>query len=195
MDNYSKIIVKAIEENKEFQNALEIVNKNSQGKIWVMGSFVFRNIACALHNLPKPIFDDYDFVVENIKKDVSLDVGQTFKINSFGGLKISAGPINIDIWELRRTYLIEKLNLQPTIENCLKTTSLDIQSIVYDVQNKKVLGDSGINAILNKKISVNNLTNFKYYVAKRNITLEDYAKRKFKKWGLENFYFDWESLK
>lgn len=65
--NYSKIIQKTINEDREFKSALEIVKKNSNGKIWVAGSFIFRNLASATYGLPKPIFKDYDFIVEKNK--------------------------------------------------------------------------------------------------------------------------------
>lgn len=191
MQKYSDIIQKAIKEDFEFQKSLEIVKKNSNGKIWIMGSFVFRNIASAIHNLPKPVFKDYDFVVEELNKNVNIDNN----LNTFGGLKIKNKEVSIDIWELRKTYLITRLNLEPTIENCLKTASLSIQSIAFNLEENKILGSVGLRSILEKNISVNNMQNFKYYTERKGLSLEEYLKNQIKKWGFEDFIINWDSLK
>jgi len=147
MLNYSKIIQKAISEDSDFQRSLKIVQKNSNGKIWAAGGFIFRNLASAIHNLPKPIFNDYDFIVEKINKELDLEENMNFTLNTFGSIKIKNGPITIDIWEPEDVYLATN----PTIENYLKTTSLNIQSIAYSIESDKVLGDVGLKAILDKK--------------------------------------------
>jgi len=190
MLNYSNIIKKAINEDIEFQRALKIVQKNSSGKIWVAGSFIFRNLASAIHDLPKPIFKDYDFIVEKITEKLEVDQGMKFTLNTFGGVKIVSGPISIDIWEPKNVYLAT----DPTIENYLKTVSINIQSIAYSIHDEKVLGDVGLRAILDKKIEVNNFNTLKYYTDKKGITPKDYIDQKIKSWGFEDFFFDGNSV-
>ncbi len=184
--NYSIIIKKAIEEDGEFQRALKIVQRNSDGKIWVAGSFVFRNLASAIHNLPKPVFKDYDFIVEKINKKLEVEQGMNFTLNTFGGVKIVNGSITIDVWEPKDVYLAT----DPSIENYLKTVSLNIQSIAYSIENNKVLGEIGLDAITNKKIAINNLNKLKYYTNKKGITIENYIDQKVKNWGFEDFFID-----
>ncbi len=191
MDKYSDIIKKAIKEDPDFQRSLELVRKNSNGKIWVMGSFVFRNIASKVYNLPKPIIKDYDFVVE--KMVISPEM--KYSLNHFGGLKIDNGLKKTDIWELKETYLIKKNNLNPTIENCLKTASLNIQSIAYDIEENKIIGETSLRGIIDKKILANNIENFQYYVNAYKITMEDYINAQIRKWGFEDFEIDWDSIK
>jgi hypothetical protein len=184
------MIQKAMSEDSDFQRSLKIVQKNSSGKIWAAGGFIFRNLASAIHNLPKPTFKDYDFVVEKINKELDLEENMGFTLNTFGSIKIKNGPITIDVWEPEDVYLAT----DPTIENYLKTVSLNIQSIAYSIKNNKVLGDIGLKAVLDKKIMINNPQKLKYYTDKKGITIENYIDQKIKSWGFEDFFFDRNSL-
>ncbi|HLD05561.1 MAG TPA: hypothetical protein VJG90_07610 [Candidatus Nanoarchaeia archaeon] len=62
MDDLLPLFKRALQDNPTYEEALEIVRKNSTGKIWIIGGFVARNIAYQLYGHPEPN-SDFDFIV------------------------------------------------------------------------------------------------------------------------------------
>jgi hypothetical protein len=68
--------------------------------------------------------------------------------------------------------------LAPTIETFLSTTPLNVQSIVYDVNNNKLIGEKGIWAIKNKLIIPTENKQIREYVEeKKEMLFLDYLKK------------------
>ena len=177
MQDLSKIFLENIKNNKEFLEALDIVKNNSQGKIWIIGGFVYRNIINKLYGTKLPEID-IDFIVEKINSKFELSKDYKLEINSFGNTKILKDKMQIDIVPLDNISYIKSKNLEPNILNYLKGTPLNIQSIAFDLDYKILIGDLGIESIKNKIIKINNLEFAKIAARKKNKTLEQYIKEK-----------------
>lgn len=66
---------------------------------------------------------DIDFVVEGDVNYLLLErLKVHFKENGFGGIKLDRNGQRIDVWKIEKTWGIQKLGLQPTPENLIKTT-------------------------------------------------------------------------
>lgn len=58
----------------DFQEALEIGRKNSHGKIWLIGGFLYKNLAHSLYGSKKST-KDFDLVIEDPKSNLVLPRG------------------------------------------------------------------------------------------------------------------------
>lgn len=156
-----KIIQAKIEHDTEYQEALSMAKKNSSGKIWLIGSLVYKTLANELWGCDLPP-KDFDFVVENIKEDLILPEGWKAVINTHGNPKLSNRDIEIDLISLSNIHSIKERGLEPDINNFLSGTPLTIQSMVLDVEENALIGDIGIQSLLNKEISINNKEEYEY---------------------------------
>lgn len=159
----------------EFKEAVEIVKSNSKGNIYLIGGFVCRSIIQDLYNVPMSKDVDLDFIVEE-EQDIKLPTNWTKTINSYGNPKLIGPRYDIDYIPLKSIHSILRRNLEPTIENFLSGTPLNVQSIVYDVTNNKVIGDIGIKAILEKRVAVNNKEQAEYSANKKGVSVEEFVK-------------------
>lgn len=103
---------------------------------------------------------DIDIVIE-IKDSKNFDkLVKTYKprINAFGGYKFKIDNIIFDIWELDNTwaYKSKTLDIETNkyIENLQYTVFLNIDSIVYDIQNNKLYKDAFDNCIETKTLDI-----------------------------------------
>ena len=179
MTNFTNIFNNAVKNNFEFEEALDIVTANSQGDIWLIGGFVYRNIAAELYKLQRPNVD-LDFIVElpiTIDK-MNLPDNWIIQQNKYGNPKFINGSKQIDFVPLQTVQSIIRRKLDASIVHFLTGTPLTIQSIAYDVHKREIIGQIGINAIKNKTVAINNLEQAIYAVQKKNKTLEQYIKEK-----------------
>lgn len=149
-------IFKEVIQDKQAQQAVEIVRRNSQGKIWVIGGFVYKSLARKLYGKPEADSKDYDFIVEQRNSEIVLPDGWKRTLNHFGNLKF-VGDFPIDFVDLRMVYSILRRKIPATIENYLNGTNLNVESIVYDVDEERVIGNVGISALERRVVAVNNL--------------------------------------
>ena len=59
--------------------------------------------------------------------------------NQFGGYKIWFSNIDIDLWELDRTWGIREQKLNPTPESLIHTAFFNFSSLVYDVRKQSFM--------------------------------------------------------
>jgi hypothetical protein len=174
---------------KEFTEALDIVRKNSTGKIWLIGGFVYRTIANQLYGAPKPDVD-LDFIVEIPVQEFNMPVDWKIYRNSFGNPKLVNGKKQIDYVPLRNVYSILQRNIEPTIENFLTGAPLTIQSIVYDVNANNVIGNIGINALQKRIVEINNLFFAEYAAQRKNKSLRAMIQEKADRLGFTPVFPD-----
>jgi len=148
-------IFKEVIHNKQAQQAIEIVRRNSQGKIWIIGGFVYKSLARKLYGKPEAQSKDYDFIVEQPNSEIVLPEGWKRKLNHFGNPKF-VGDFQIDFVPLRMVYSILRRKIPATIDNYLNGTPLNIQSIAYDSEGR-IIGEVGISALERRVVAVNNL--------------------------------------
>src|SRR3990167_4093868 len=159
--NITQSFLSGVKNCQEFIEALEIVKRNSSGKIWLIGGFVYRTITSQLYGLPKPEVD-LDFVVENSVLEFDLPDGWIVNINRYGNPKLVNGKKKIDYVPLRNIHSIIQRKIEPTIENFLTGVPLTVQSVVYDVNENRVIGEIGINALQRKVVEANNVSFAEY---------------------------------
>lgn len=167
----TKAFLSGVKDCEEFPEALEIVKRNSSGRIWLIGGFVYRTIASQLYGLLKPEVD-LDFVVEYPVSDFYLPDGWRVDKNRYGNPKLINGKKQIDYIPLRNTYPILKRQIEPTIENFLIGVPLTVQSVAYDVNENKVIGEIGIDALQRRVVEANDLLCAEYAAKKKNKSLQ-----------------------
>src|SRR5260221_3339382 len=72
-------------DNPSFAEVLHLVKKNSEGKIWLLGGFLYRNLNRELHRPYEQIYTaDIDFVVEKRNDYLKNISGWQIYTNSYG---------------------------------------------------------------------------------------------------------------
>jgi len=169
--NVTQAFLSGVKDCEEFPEALEIVKRNSSGKIWLIGGFVYRTIASQLYGLSKPEVD-LDFVVENPVSDFDLPNDWRVDKNRFGNPKLVNGKKQIDYVPLRNIYSILQRQIEPTIENFLTGVPLTVQSVAYDINENRVIGEIGIDALQRRVVEANDLLFAEYAAQKKSKSLQ-----------------------
>lgn len=151
-----EIINNSILPDKDFQEALDIARANSSGKIWLIGGFLYKNLAHSLYGSKKST-KDFDLIVEKANSRLVLPENWIAKENHFSSPKFISGGKQIDFIPLSNIYYIKTKSLVPCINNYLEAGGLNIHCLAYDILEKKVLGSIGIKALEQRIISVYNL--------------------------------------
>lgn len=184
--NYSEIFKKCIRNDKRFEEALKLAKQNTKGGLWLVGGYIFRNLAHEIYGTPKPTECDFDFTADELT-EINLLPGWQVKQNAFGSPKFYKKSLTVDLWPLWDTYSIVSRKLEPTIENYLTGTSFTIQSIAYDLSKNEVIGEIGIKALEDKTIDILNLETIKIYAEKRGVKPDKHVKEKLAGWKSLNF--------
>ncbi|MEK6913798.1 MAG: hypothetical protein AABW47_03975 [Nanoarchaeota archaeon] len=148
-----EIVNDSILPNRDFQEALNIVRENSSGKIWLVGGFLYKNLAHYLYGSKKST-KDFDLIVENSNDKLTLPKDWAIRKNHFDGLKFVNEEKQIDFIPLARVCYCEGY---PSIDNFLKSGGLNIHCLAYDIFNNEILGEVGIKALEQKIIASYNL--------------------------------------
>lgn len=191
--NITKLFLAGVKGCKEFSDAREIVKRNSSGKIWLIGGFVYRTIASQLYGLPKPEVD-LDFIVEYPVSDFNLPSGWKVDRNRFGNPKLVNGKKQIDYVPLGNIYSILQRQMEPTIENFLTGVPLTVQSVAYDVNENKVIGEIGLNALQRKVVKANDLYFAEYAAKKKGKSLQLMIQEKAGELGFTSIFPERKSL-
>jgi hypothetical protein len=181
-----------------YPQVLEMLLGNTYGKIWMVGGSVASIIVkCIQSPGYTPTFDewnlyslgdfpfrDFDFIVEEFRTDFRVASGWKKQTNTFGGIKLvrkspfRGQTIRIDIWKLLKHDPCRRRNLPYNMENVLRLTPLTIQSIAVDLQEARLIGDIGLNAIQSQTVGVNHLEEVENYSRVYRTTVEEYVRRK-----------------
>jgi hypothetical protein len=178
MKDLTPYFLAATKDCKELEEAIDIIKKNSSGRIWLIGGFVYRNIASQIYGIPRPEVD-LDFVVEIPAETFNLPSGWTIETNRFGNPKFVNGNKKIDYVPINTLYSIKYRELEPSIENYLSGTPLTIQSIVYDIYKSKIIvGEKFMGALTHKVVEVQNLYLAEYSAQQKETTLKKMIRKK-----------------
>jgi hypothetical protein len=161
----------------EYREAYDIVRANSSGRIWLIGGFVYRTLASQLYDTPRPEID-LDFLVENPTSRLSPPRGWEVAWNRFGNPKLLRGKDRIDIVPLDSVYSIRLRGLEPTVENFLTGAPLNVQSIAFDIEADRVVGDVGLGALRERTVAVNDLCFAEYAAKKKGLPLHEMIRKK-----------------
>ena len=186
--DYTQAFLRVANTYPEFKEAIDIVKSNSEGKIWLIGGFVCRCIIQDLYNVKMPEGVDLDFIVEKTSQ-IKLPIGWEIRENSYGNPKFVGLKYEIDCVPLNNIHSIIRRNLEPTIENFLLGTPLNVQSIVYDITNNIVVGDIGTRSIQEKIVSVNDIEQAKHRAKKKGVGVDDLVTDIAQQFGFNPVYF------
>lgn len=85
---------------------------------------------------------DLDVVIRNIGKiEIPTSIISRCRItkNSFGGYKLHTGNLNIDVWDLCKTWGIRKENKSGNAISLIDSAFFNFSSIVFDYRRKKFI--------------------------------------------------------
>lgn len=203
MNKITQAFLEGVENFPRINQAFEIAEKYSHGKVWLAGSAVYRTIAHKLYGCEMPKMD-LDFILENpieIKhliedknKDRELLKEWIPQENRYQNPSlVNQENHRINLIPLRGVYSILKRELEPTIQNYLSGTPLTIQSIVYesafdcsdgnDKMNGYLIGEAGRSAIQDKIVQVHHPILADEKARSRNQTLNEYIQETADKLG------------
>ncbi len=77
--------------------------------------------------------------------------------NHFDGFRLeleSAGQF-VDFWPLNQTFAFSTGFFNPSVDNLLKSTVFDVNSILFDIQNTRIINGLALDAIANRRICFN----------------------------------------
>lgn len=143
-----------LNDNPVFGEVISLVRQNSEGKIWLVGSAVYRTLAHLIYGSALHI-KDWDFLVERSTSSLSCASGWEGLRNRYGNPKFKKDALVVDIFPLGNITSIKKRNLPPHLDHYLTGTPFTIQSIAFDVEHKALVGEIGIRSILTKTVSIN----------------------------------------
>lgn len=151
----SEIFNRAIENDSNYQAALDIVKQNSYGNIWLIGGAVYRTLIRLLYKEggnPK----DFDFIVQRKKSILDLPNRWKLTYSRFSNPKLVYKDKQIDIIPLDKCIAITKRNLRPTISNFTSGCPFSIHCVIYNVNKRRLEGKKGIEALEQKVVEINN---------------------------------------
>ncbi len=157
----SDLLGNKLSENKIYLEALNIVKKNSSGKIWLIGSGVYKTLLNLLYGGSYEV-KDWDFVAEKIITPLKFENDWVVGETKHGNPKLKKDDFVIDLIALDNIHSIKERNLEPNINNYLSGTPLTIQSIAFDVDENELLGEIGTQSVLTKKVGINNKAEYDY---------------------------------
>jgi hypothetical protein len=172
--------------NPAFKETLHLVEQNSQGKIWIIGGFVYKNLISALYGTT-PYEYDIDFIVEHKNKDLKQVDGWKIESNTYLNPNYVRNGNKMSFTDIHHTIRATGFR-GPTIEDFIIDTPLTIQSIAYDIIDKKMIGEIGIKALYEKVVRINNRDQTELYIKLKNKTLEEYVNEKTKELGFKVEY-------
>lgn len=154
-----------------YELALDIAQKNTRGNLWLIGGTVSRVLVQELYNIPAKDFD-YDFLCDELVNPLIIPPGWTVSHEKFGNPTFVKESMEVDVWPLSTQDYVKENNLSPTIDNFLKGVPFTVQALVFDVKQKMLVGDVGIESIINRTFSVNNLQSARNLAARKGTSID-----------------------
>lgn len=150
----SQLLARALLKNEGYLEALDVVKKNSRGKIWLIGGGVYKTLLNLLYG-DNFKTKDWDFIAERLVEAPRFECWEVMK-SGFGNPKLKKGDFYVDLVPLDNIHSIKERGLEPNIDNYLSGTPLTIQSIAFDVDEHSILGEVGLRSVLTRTVGVNN---------------------------------------
>jgi len=162
--------------DRNYDEAVYFAMHNSQGRVWLIGGTVYKNLAHLLYNTQRPEAD-FDFIVEYPDAKLRVPSGWEVRKNHYGNPKIVGKKYSIDFVPLENIDSIIRRELTPTIENFLTGTPLTVQSVVYGVLEKKLIGEIGLRALADRAVAANDKEQLEIYASRKEKTPEEIIKK------------------
>lgn len=142
-------------EMKRYPQLSELVRRISDGvQILVLGGWCRDRAHSLRHGDLVPSRSDVDIVVNG---DMDETWFANYERTQFGGFRIRLpnGEKLADFWPLKETFAFAEGFLPASVNNLLKSTVFDVNSIAFDINAGKLLGSLALQAIDNRRIGLN----------------------------------------
>ena len=185
-ENLTEMFENSLEKFPVFPEAAEIARRDALGNLWIIGGFVYRNLVREIYG--RDSFGDsldIDFLIENHPgRELYLPEGWTHFITRYGNVGLSKDNVRTDL-----NYLYEFPSLRclksPGIDDFVRRNTLNIQCIVYSMNDNLVFGQTGIQSLKEKMICVNDLGEITKQAEVEGTTIKHLVKRKAHELGFD----------
>lgn len=141
-----------------YNNAKVLMEElESSGEVILFGGAVRDYIDNSYKKLPR----DFDIVYKKKSDKIGLDKLLSkfnYKKNRFNGYKVGIDGLEFDIWDIDDTWAFKqnkiKCNKNQYVEKLTETVFLNIDSIIFNINESKFDGDKYIDAIENKYLDI-----------------------------------------
>lgn len=183
----SEVVSNYLSNNKDYQVALKLVKENSEkGKIWLVGGQVFRPLLKALYNVDFENQFDFDFIVKNLKDSDNFKISKGWNLTKtgLGEPRLINGDKQIDIISLDHSVSpyqkldLSKMNATEKLTSYFNKVPLNIQGIAFDIDKNMLVGNIGIQGVIERKISVNCLKECLAFCRRRKISIRRFIEKK-----------------
>jgi hypothetical protein len=168
-------------ENPTFIETLNLVRKNSSGKFWIIGGFLYKNLARSLYG-GDAYEEDIDFIVEQRKEKIKDIPGWQIYVNNYGVENYQRTGNKMSFTDIRKAIRVSGLK-NPTIDEFIQETPLNIQSIAYDMEENMIIGHKGIQALESRIININNQGQADFYAQRKGKKIEEIISDKARELG------------
>lgn len=146
----------------KYENTVKLFkNLNSNGELYIFGGAIRHYLDNGNFNtLPR----DFDIIFKKkdspstIKLENIISQHSKFKKNRFNGYKFQVNNLKFDIWNIEDTWAFRenkvKYNSENYISKLTETVFLNIDSLIFDLNNKKLYADKYKKIIKTKKLDV-----------------------------------------
>ena len=185
--DFESSIERNIEGNLEFQEALNIAKLNSlEGKIFLVGGFVYRTLAKELYDINDKQIFDIDFIIENpINPDeITIPSGWTLINTHHKDPRFIQDQRQVDVFPLNHALRlpnydkVDEMSVDEKLNNYFSMVPLNIQSIAYDLDEKRILGEIGKKSLLDRQIKVNGIEECISFCKSRKMSIHKFIRDK-----------------
>lgn len=161
-----------------------VVLPNVGGKVWLIGGTVSRVLCEELYGTRMEGFD-FDFTCERLNKRIVCPLGGTVDYVKFDKKNptFTKGSESVDIFPLSDQEWIRQRHLSPSIDNLFAGVPFTIQAMAYNIEEKQVVGDRGIAALLKREFKVNNIEMAQNMAKRKGTSVDERMKSKAKSMG------------
>ncbi len=150
--------------NSAYLEAVRIARKHGSGRIWLIGSGVYKTLLNVLYGSSHAI-KDWDFIVERISAPLKAESGWTAGMTKYGNPKLKKDSLAVDLIPLNNIHSIKQRGLKADIAHFLSGTPFTIQSLAFDIAGHALLGEAGIASILTRTAGINNQEEYDYAIS------------------------------
>lgn len=156
MIDYSKIFTEFLDSREDFRRAWDLVAKNCAGKVWLTGGIVYQGLANRIRSFPVNC-RSIDFLADETSQHPNFP--REFEQISGSDKRriIKNGNLKFTLRALPEDSYLKKSGKPADIEGYLESVPLNVQSVVYDIYDRQIIGQTGIEALTSKVVAVNNL--------------------------------------
>ncbi len=194
MEEYSQIFESRLKRKPKvlWKDIIQFGKRNSEGRLWVYGSFVYRSIIEEVYGIDKKKnFVDIDLVADNLTSIPYVPRGWAHRRTFFSTPYIIKRGHKASLDSLKNYRQLVERNLSPTIENLLRVAPFNVQSIAWEftgneekIHEGKIMGEEGVLAIYNREIRLNNKKEAQLEARIKNLFLDEFMKQKANELGL-----------